>query len=124
VLPSLSALQSASGPQNIAFAGVISLLFLCQRANAYRDRVSGLRIEVKGIVGKWLSLNIFRGVILSGAAFQGEGRISHAHASDCGRSLTRLNCAGFRMTPLKKADKFKLSHYQKGTINSKPTPHP
>jgi hypothetical protein len=34
------------------------------------------------------------------------------------------------MTPLKKADKFKLSHYrivgesEKGTINSNPIPHP
>ena len=26
------------------------MLFSCQRANAYRDRVAGLEIEVKGIV--------------------------------------------------------------------------
>jgi hypothetical protein len=58
-----------------------------------------------------------RGVILSGAVFQAERRISRAdpaarpeklHA----RSLTRLNCAGFGMTPSKDSP-------SKTAINSK-----
>jgi hypothetical protein len=52
----------------------------------------------------WLSLNVFSGVILSGSAFQAseepalsevEG-IPRTHAFVYARSLTRLNCAGFR----------------------------
>jgi hypothetical protein len=39
-------------PQNIGFALVISLLFGCQITNAYSNiRITGLRVEVKGICG-------------------------------------------------------------------------
>jgi len=66
----LSALESVAGPQNVAFTVVISLLFLCQRANAYRDRVSGLRIEVKGIVEcYWQSLGRLNLELGSGRRF-------------------------------------------------------
>ena len=51
------------------------------------------------------------GVILSGAAFQAERRISRtAHAFGYGRSLTRLNCAGFRDDAPQKKYKFKLTY--------------
>jgi hypothetical protein len=52
------------------------------------------------------------GVILSAAAFQAERRISHAHASVYGRSLTRLNCAGFREDAPQASTRFKLSYYR------------
>ena len=52
------------------------------------------------------------GVILSAAAFRAERRISHAHASVYGRSLTRLNCAGFREDAPQASTRFKLSYYR------------
>ena len=44
-------MESVRVPQNIEFMEVIYLLFICQRANASRDRITRFGIEVKGIVG-------------------------------------------------------------------------
>jgi hypothetical protein len=60
----------------------------------------------------WLSCF---GVILSAAAFQAERRISRAHTSVYGRSLTRLKCAGFRDDAPQERGRSKLIHYRRAT---------
>ncbi|PYX30997.1 MAG: hypothetical protein DMG77_08100 [Acidobacteria bacterium] len=60
-------------------------------------------------------LKSLRGVILTAAAFQAEGRISRAYRrgvrlSSQARSLTRLNCADFRDDASEKGQGSKLHH--------------
>jgi hypothetical protein len=50
-----------AGLQNIASAGVTSLLFCFQRTNAYRNRVADLGDEVKGI-SETVSASVFLSV--------------------------------------------------------------
>jgi hypothetical protein len=82
---------------------------LFSRRNPLRSRVV-VRLESLG------------GVILSGAAFQAERRISlAAHPFLEGRSLTRLNCAGFRDDAKNRATKAASSSPAASTDQ---TPHP
>ena len=58
-----------------------------------------------------------RGVILTAAAFQAEGRILRAERrrlseSSDARSLSRLNCAGFRDDAFERAQRSKLHRYR------------